>query len=257
MCSAATGSIREATDVVDEERVWVREERDAYESFLDRLGTTPSMDARPTGPQQSVVGTTTVQADRLNQVRQAYRETVMAVGHYEAEYGDTLPESLRAEFGPELADQLVSGQAFTPLVKTQLLAVAHDWRQARDEFLGTLKTEREAFEDARSTLEGVVRTMENVTARLPSEQSLSALIQGHIRLEEAEGACETLVADRQQQRTDGHTAVDAPRGSIADVHSYLYRSMSVTYPVLADTAGLLETLQRTRRQLRREVTARY
>jgi hypothetical protein len=256
--SVATGDVREAIDVIDEEHVRTRAERDAFDAFIDCIKASSARSAPlPTNPQQSVVGVKTTQGNQLQELREAYRRTVMGVAHYDEEYDDTLTESLETEFGPELGSHLVSGQAFTPVVKQQLLKVAHQRRQAREEFLLTLEAEREALKGARSSLEGVAATLDEITASFPSDQSFSDLVQSHTRLDDAEQTCEALLNDRQRQRTDRQAVVDTSKQSVHDFYSYLYQPLSVTYPVLADTTNLLETLQEARKQLTRELATQY
>jgi len=256
--SVVTGDIREAIDIIDEERVRTRAERDAFDAFINCIKTSPAGSAPlPMNPQRSVVGGETRRGNQLQELREAYRKTVMGVAHYEEEYDDTLAESLEAEFGPELGSHLASGQAFTSVVKQRLLEAAHQRRQVREEFLSTLKAEQEALKSARSSLEGVAATLDEITASLSSGQLSPDPVRGYTRLDEAGRTCETLLHDRQQQRTDKQAAVDTHGQSVHDLYSYLYQPLSVTYPVLADATSLLETLRETQKQLTRELTTRY
>lgn len=256
--STVAGNVSDAVEVVREERRRTRAERDAFDEFRRRVEETPAaQESGVLGARPSVDATRGAAADSLPRIRRAYEETVMAVDHYDDEYDDTVAESLAEEFGPELGSQLVTGRAFTPLVKDQLLRTVGESRRDREEFVGTLDAEVEALEAARETLEGIDERLEHVTTRLPSEQSLDEVISAHGSLEAAREECAALLEERQRQRVDGHAAIDDRQGTIPDLQTYLYRSLPVTYPVLADATELLGRLERIRRQLSRELGARF
>lgn len=255
--TAVTNNISDAIAVIREERARTCAERDAFDTFLQRVDSTPvTQEISSPGDPRTIIENSTATTDHLQQIQQAYEDTVMNVAHYEEEYDDTVAESMSEEFGSEIAFQIVSGQSFTPPLKQQLLETARRRRRSRTKFLSTLETEQKALETAQRMLDDAAEQFNHMTTHLPSEQSLSDLITTYSWLEEAEQECNELLTDRQQQRIDGHTAVDTPRTSIPDLQTYLYHSLPVTYPVLADTADFLEKLQRTRRQITRELAAR-
>lgn len=261
--SVAVGNVSDAIETVREERTRTRAERDAFDEFLERVEETPTaqgratLDSRTAAVGATAAATTGPANDHLERVREAYEGTVMDVPHYGEEYDDTVAESMVEELGRDVAGEVVSGRAFTPLLKRQLLGAARQSRRERESFLGTLEAERDALERARSTLEDVAERLDRETTRLPSQRSIDDLIATHGRLDDAREECEAVLEERQCQRTDGHLAVDAPRSSITDLCSYLYQSLPVTYPVLADATDLLGTISRTRRQITRELATRF
>jgi DNA repair exonuclease SbcCD ATPase subunit len=240
----------DAIELVRKEQNELQAELDALKQFLKEIKTTapaePSLEA---SPQQSENILSTPQETRLEEIRQAYEETVREVPHYQREYDDTVTESLVEEFGPSIATQLVTGETYTPLVKNQLIKAVWRSRQERKHFFQTLKSEYEALQTAKTTLEKVDAEFEHITVCPSSEQSLDELFQNYNRLIDTQETCETVLKERQQQRVEGHAAVTAPGTNEIDLYPYLYRSLPVTYPVLADTTKVIEQLQRTEERL--------
>lgn len=96
-------------------------ERRAFETFADRVeevncsntgSKVPPDCGMQDGPTATLVasGHTDLDGDGPTEaIQSAYEETVMAVSFYDEEYGDDYVESLRAEFGPEVATSLTDG----------------------------------------------------------------------------------------------------------------------------------------------------
>ena len=254
----AAGNVQEALKAVQEEQKRTRDEREAFTAFIDQVKATSSKQSQvKTGPLQSTAGLLTPSATTHNRVQQAYEETVMAVPHYEEEYNDTVAESLAEELGPAVSDAITSGQQFSPVLKQQLVHASRESKRERDAFLKTLETEQCELKRAIRTLQDMSERLESTFVSLPSELSNGELIESHGSLDEAEQDCAALLSDRQHQRINGHAAIEGPRHSIPDLQSYLYNSLPVTYPVLADGTTLLEKVNRTKRQIMREFAARF
>ena len=181
----------------------------------------------------------------------------MAVPHYEDEYDDTVAESMAEELGPAVSNAISSSQQFSPILKQQLVHASRESQLERDAFIDTLETEQCELERAKRILQDMSERLEYTFVRLPSELSDGELIETYGTLEEAEHKCTALLDDRQRQRVNGHTAIDGPRQTVPDLQTYLYSSLPVTYPVLADGTTLLEKVRRTRRQISRELAARF
>lgn len=250
------GHIIDALDIVQEERTQVLAERDAFDAFLTRVtDISPVQPSRTPVPSNQVVINSSVQVNRLEKIQQAYRETVMDVPHYDAEYSDTVAESLAAEFGPNLAAQLHSGDTFTSLHKRQLVQAAHRCRHDRERFLSILENEETALTAAQSTLEAVETSLEQVSTTHTAEWTFDELVDAYTDLDEIEQQCDELLLERQGHRIDGHASIATPRMAVPDLQTYLYQMLPVTYPVLADTTDLLDRLRRIRRQITSEITS--
>jgi len=88
-----------ALDSLRHEYEEIRAERCGFERFVGRLEEIEC--ERPKWTQ--VGGIDEPAGTRLETVREAYRETVMSVEHYEEVYDKTLCEDVAAEFGSEIA----------------------------------------------------------------------------------------------------------------------------------------------------------
>ena len=114
--------VRSAIALVETDHERTTTERDAFASFLHRISNldVSSVDlqlshAHQASTQTLVTPKTPGHAEsQLKRVRNAYRETVMSVPHYQEDYGDSLPESLAEEFGPEIATAVLTTDQLTP-----------------------------------------------------------------------------------------------------------------------------------------------
>jgi len=242
---AALSFVPEARAVVREEHSRATAERDAFQRFRRRVA---SLDVTPTrmpdGGQTLGVGTLSVSEppdERLARVRDAYRETVMAVDHYGAEYDEPLATNLGAEFGEGVAEALVNGQTLTPALRTTLVEGASDASDRRAKLCRALDTEADTLRESAATLREVERTVEAADGPTLSE-SYDSLTRRWDRLQEAEATVEGVLAEQQSDLHEEYGV--APRlGGPVSLHEYLYADESYTHPVLAEGADLLETLR--------------
>jgi hypothetical protein len=221
---------RTAREQAETERAEVAAERRAIEAFIDRVESLSTASRARAGTRSPGMGTVAVETDAsdatLATIRSAYRETVMAVDHYETVYGDGLPESLAAEFGPELAVAIGDGAggAFTPQLRGALLDAAGESRDDRTRFLDTLDAEIESLRAAENAFGELFGRLGDQPEGAPAAPAPGDGIVDRL---------ETIAAGRQERlnrrpdvrRVDGH-----------DLCSYLYADAGWTYPVLAGVA---------------------
>lgn len=224
-----------ALDRVADERSEVDAERDAFAAFAARVDACPAR-AEPTvtapDPAASVRTTgldAVADAQPTARVRRAYRETVMAVDHYEAVYGEPLAVDVAAEFGADVATALCRDVQFTPPLKRALSDAATSARADRERFGEVLQRERRSLADAQSALDDIVSHPGDHPDDAPS-------------LDELERRCERVATERQR-------AVQRQRRFSRDgdaLYEYLYGDQSWTYPVLSAVATLSEDLSAMR-----------
>jgi hypothetical protein len=252
-------NVRGALTAVRAECECVVAERDALARFVDRLEELSTTQLRGTavrGVGTGVASTTSQPtSDGMAAVEEAYRETVMAVPHYELDYGEPLPRHLASEFGEELAGAVVANDRLTPQVKSALLTNAREGRRQRERYLETMRREREQLEQADQLFARVADCCESVDGdRLRRK-----------RFEELQGRLERLYAERerlreslegrQEQLHEGIT-FGWDRRDAESVYRYLYAELDATYPVLADGTTLLERMKDVETRLTTAVTAR-
>ncbi|WP_435067055.1 DUF7260 family protein [Haloplanus sp. C73] len=236
-----------ALDAVADERVSIAAERDALMAFDRRVADLSTVTVS-VGP--SLVADQR-QSDRsLERVREVYAETVMSVPHYEEEYGDTLAESLAAEFGDDLAAALLNGAALTPTVRNAVRAAAVSARDEREEFLDVLDREAASLDAAASDVAAVRsaipggdgsprRRFDDLRRAWSDLRDLEARIDG--------------IARRRQETIRGHRS-DLP-GVPADLSEYLYADLPTPYPVLATLATVGERVAERRQRVERALAS--
>lgn len=109
--------------------------------------------------------------------------------------------------------------------------------------------------NAQQTLTTVREKYEQVTAQPRYQQSVDELQETHQHLTTCIATCEELIDERQTQRTEGHTAI-SHTDEVVDLQEYLYRSLDVTYPILADGTTVLERCLTARRRIEDELARR-
>lgn len=233
------------TNLGDEQERLAAEFR-AFRNFAGRVkdmepgvpGTRPSQGA-------AVTTLSVSQPDELDPVRTAYRETVMAVDHYEDFYGESLAESVEAEFGPEVARQLTSAQRLTPQLQSELVNSADEAATLRKQALGMIRSEKRRIDDARSQLDHLERRVDNLQRVLENEGSGESELDAVWHdLADVERDCEEVLADHQRRlsRRSRQQRLSVP---------YLYRSIDVDYPALSATLDLVERVKDLKRSVHR------
>ena len=255
--------VRSAIAVVETDHERTTTERDAFASFLHRISDldVSSVDFQPDHAHQASTQTlvapeTSEHAEsQLKHVRDAYRDTVMNVAHYDEDYGDSLPESLAEEFGPEIATAVLTSDQLTPHLRSRLIDATHHARDGRHALLQGLENERTALNTADENLIRLSADLDDVL----SAESFHAWSDEDLATERDclhahQQECDQLAADRQatlqEQRIPSTHHIDH------EFTQYLYETLPVTYPVLTDIASLAETLQNTHQSVKRALNER-
>lgn len=215
------GPVVTATEAAVTEATEVRLERDAFEEFADRVAEFAPERPREPGP-PSVVGTGG-SSGRADALRRAYAETVTAVPHYDAVYGESIPENAAAEMGAGAASLLdpAGGVRLTEANRRLLTAAARRAAGERDDFLDALDVELRSLRCGHDSLAALLDELD--ASVVPSWY--------HERFEER---LATVVETRQAELSgrsvpylDGH-----------DVCEYLYADEPWTHPVCTAVARL-------------------
>lgn len=234
---AALSYLSDARDAYLEERCRVRDEVDALETFRERVRALPT-----DGPTQATPGAPTALATQsktgVEPVREAYRETVMAVDHYDEDYGESLEEHLHSEFGPDVANAVASSDSLPPGLQSGLVAAAEGCISEREAFLDDLAAEMDGVESAAGRLHSIDDALADVREE-PRIASFDDLVARWRRLDRLESACLEVVEDRRAclRSRDGF-----------DLAAYLYSSCGPPYPVVAAAASLAGNVRAERRR---------
>jgi len=149
--------------------------------------------------------------------------------------------------------QLLSNDQVTPVLKNQLVAAAKQRKAKREQFLSQLGTEEHSLQKMQTALREVRGQLEEIPLTSLDNRSFSALSANYETLGKGVEICEAIIEKRQKQRSKGHIGLKKDRHGVIDLNSYVYSDLSVTYPVLEDTSGLLDDVRRTRRRISQEI----
>lgn len=244
--------IPDALDIVREERETVEAEQEAFARFAQQLDGLDTTTARP----QATPNTGTRQLPAtddhsIDAVRDAYRDTVMDLPHYERAYGEQLQTNMRVEFGPEVTAALAEHRTLTPQLKELLLQASHQAREKRDSLLRHLDREHDHLSRASDDLAAIETRTRQVTQTIedspypdPDRPDAAAeLFTQYRRLEDCATECEAVHRSRQQQITRLHSRHDL------SLHEYLYAEREWTFPLLGDALACLDRIDRAKRHL--------
>ncbi|WP_280535434.1 hypothetical protein [Halopenitus sp. POP-27] len=223
------------------ERRRVVDERQAFDVFRKRLAEIDPRETTRTSAPTHLVGDagTSAATPGLCAVRDAYEETVMSVPHYAADYDDTYPESLAAEFGRELSVTLTTGTAFDPAIKRELGRIAGVRRDRRADLLDTLDAEATSLDELGTRLPELARDVDDLVNVDVDGIGFGALEAYHARAGTLRDRCEAVAQGRQAAIRRQRRDLRVP-GETRDVPRYLYVDCEATYPVLAMIADLTD-----------------
>ncbi|MBP1922407.1 hypothetical protein J2751_001415 [Halorubrum alkaliphilum] len=248
--------LREATESLDLERRRLVDECQAFKAFRSRINRIPTSKTPTTSTssktlqrQEQVPGT------GLVAVRDAYRETVMGVPHYEAEYNDTYPQSLAAEFSPEVAVALTQGSVFTERYNRLLCAKTRESIEEREQFITAVDTERESLTRAADRLRSIAEELQTLGEPPLSDLDYGTLDAYRVRTETLESNCDAIARRRQREHAATSRSLQLD-DTLPDVATYLYQDHSVTYPALATVGRLGDRLCDLRESIGREMMLR-
>ena len=261
----------DALEAIRVERRRVVDERQAFRAFRGRVASVPSEPIRTDGGGPvagdgrigapggtEAIGTPGTPGSGgsgppagsgLVAVRDAYRETVMSVPHYEVEYDDTYERSVAEEFSPELAYALTRGSRFHAECKRSLLDAAETAVEERERFADAIESEAESVDRAASRLDPIRSEVASTARTEFSEARFGSLDAYRARTEALLDDCDRIAARRQRElaSTERSLAIDGE----LDVPTYLYQDLSATYPVLATVGAVGDRLDDLKRRIER------
>lgn len=252
-------NVRGALAAVRAECDSVIAEREALARFADRLDELPTAQLQGTSVRGAEIGVASTTSRPPNEgmaaVEEAYRETVMAVEHYEQDYGEPFAQHLASEFGEEIAGAVITNDRLTPQVKSVLLTSAREGQHQREKYLEAMRREREQLQEANSVFGSIADTCESVDGSRLRRRSFEEL-QGRLeRLHDEREQLAEALEERQNRLHNGIT-FGWDRRDAESVYRFLYSDIDVTYPVLADGTSLNERMKDVESRLTTAVTAR-
>jgi len=255
--------------VLHRERTRTEAEREAFKQFARRINDlqpsdtsssiTPTEDTVETAGESRMLKPRTLSTpsatEHLAVIRDAYEETVMSVPFYEAEYGDTYQESLREEFGPDIATALTQGHGFGLTLKRTLLSKIEEAQVERETLVETCDRERESIEEAAAVMKPVDKELSGLKSVSPDGLGFGALEAHRAQLLSLKDRCEQAATARQatiqHHRREYSLPVEA-----SGVCGYLYEPLDPVYPVLTLCSELAQRIEKHRRQVEHAMSTR-
>lgn len=253
---AALSNLRAAAVAVEEEQSRTAAERSAFRSFAERVGTmSPDEMVADGGAHVGTVSPAVAMAEpssSLSKVREAYRETVMSVPHYDEDYGEALAENMAIEFGKDVAASVEDGRTLSPMIQQLLVSKATAAATQRDRVISQLDREADELESARDAFTDIESVLDDYDPPTLHGVDYASLVDRWDRLDAMEDRCGDVLETRQNHLNERETT--QPRGpSLAD---YVYKSLPVDYPVLAAGAAVLERIEDARHAVTMEAARR-
>jgi hypothetical protein len=230
--------VDDALDTIETERAILTAERDAFEEFLGIVRSITPQSA--TSQSVRSIHTQSGDDDPFQSIQTAYESTVMAVDHYDNEYGESYEESISAEYGPDIATLLITGHVFERHHKQAVTVATEDVIEQRRRLLDALDEEQQSIERFREPVESVTDAIESLETGTLTSASPKLLDGYRRRLDVLESRCHDLVEQRQSEIVDDRRALSLS-SNCPDIPSYLYTNLPVTYPIIAPLTTVLET----------------
>ncbi|SDF33378.1 hypothetical protein SAMN04488067_103232 [Halorubrum xinjiangense] len=270
--------VRDAESACRRERRRVLDERDAFESFADRVAQIDTVsvatDTTPTGvPAGALRGIGSPGGGQgpgggpggnnvtLRRVMAAYHDTVLSLPHYRAEYEETAAESLAAELGPDTATALASDGGLSEGAKSALVDRSRRAATARDRLADAIDEEIGDLSDREATLSSIDRRRRRLLGHLdgirPGRET-DAAIDVWNRLTELERECDELAAERQRSLDDPPLTHEmGPDGDRErPFYGYLYGPTDgPRYPLLAQIAEVADEIRADRERVGSRIAA--
>jgi chromosome segregation ATPase len=248
MVEARQPTIADAIDRVDDEIALTRTEKEAFDSFLNRISEVQLK--RPHTGVTSAGSTVMASSNRSTEtkfkdVRRAYRRTVMEMSHYKQEYDDTLSQSLSAELGDTLASYVMNGKILTPAIHEALCTAAKECSEGRKRFLCQLQQERDSLEEIATDLNKIESRLVELDDSMENSSSTYDFGMVDESLREMEHRCTELASQRQQFiHNRGGREISGFDG--ASLSNYLYAGLETHTPAISDIVSCLSTIRQQR-----------
>lgn len=239
-------------------------ERKSFEAFRSALADVETVDTERVAAGESA-GPAAVHAvgasrtrpnDGVTRVCEAYRRTVMAVPHYDEEYGEPLAENFAREFGADVATAMANASVLTEGLRDAVDDAAAASRTERDEFVGLLDREESSLETVERRLDEAADRLDALDPRErpPTDEGFDELRGRYEAVRDLRGRLDELAADRQR-------TLAAHRRTLSDgvpsVTEFLYPDADERFPVLASVAEAGERLDAVERRITGHLARRF
>lgn len=244
-------------------------ERDAVETKLDAIDRftkrVEALTPKPTSSvaQRSTATGTLFQAthsteDRCQAVRRAFAETIRPHSVEDVEEGESLCETIEAEFSESLAVALAptTDTSFSPKLKRAVVSEAKTRQMEADVLRCALEREASQLDEAGAVIEETTEWIATKDEIRLTSLGFDELRCRHETLADHRTRCEELARQRQAF-LHGTTSKGAEVGiSHGSLIPYIYRDFPIDHPVLATVARLERTCTECQQSVRHHLVRR-
>ena len=186
-----------------------------------------------------------------DEIESCYRETLMAVDHYDDVYDDSFEASISAEFGADVLILISNASSFSSVIKQRLLDAAQRCIDGRRLFIETLDEEYATLTDAQSTVQDIRDTLVDIDDEGLRDLSATQLTSRYETLQSLTEECEEWLHRRQEQLHTRRSERSLGEYGGTDLSSYLYGTLEVGHPILATFAEVIAIIYQYEQQLLR------
>jgi len=210
--------VNTAERIVETEVCEISAEQQAFVRFRQRvidIDTEPPSNPSPIPVSQPAIVETS--SNRIERVRNAFRETVMGVDHYDEHYRESLEEHAAAELTPEIAAGIQNTSTpFSQLFETALTTSIDEAIDRRGAVLEDLREEQTSLDTCRTKL------VEALNMRIDSSTPMT---HRRVTRDQVNG----IARQRQETLHRRNLSICA---DYHDLNRYLYQEENWMYPVL-------------------------
>jgi hypothetical protein len=229
--------IPEAVETAEREQRRVTSERVAFERFAAEIRELDATNAGATVQGSFLHDPAVPAGDSTDAVRDLYRDIVMSVDHYEADYDESLETNLTAELGPDLATAVTTTDTHDPALQQALAQASDSAAHKRGDFESRIDAELQSISAAEDRIREAAIIVDRVRDQDFERYPFDGLQAAIERLQTAEQTCESLIDERQAEY------VDAPAAGGLTLREYLYEPHDWTYPVVGDALDVIDTVR--------------
>lgn len=251
--------VQNASRTCQREQRRVLDERDAFAEFADRVESLEPVSAESSAAFASgsspdlhrTIGFEKTADVTLRQVLSIYRETVMSVPHYEADYDETVAESISTELGSDTAISLAANGTLSRPAQHALVEHSREAVEARDSLADAIDTEIDALSAIDTELTAIDRRRRQLVEHLTEVNidKVGAAIDIWKQLDDLEAETQTVATERQQSLQEPPVRMD-PAISDGDemaFYDYLYgNTKGPSHPVLTQVTDLISSIRKDR-----------
>lgn len=236
--------LHDASDALEEERERTRNERDAFEAFVESVADVSAEDPRLTDGGARTVSNS--QSGTLSVVVDAYREHVLGLEHYEDEYDDSLAQHMAAELGDDVALAVRNGAILSPQLQQTLCVTGLQAKDRRENLLTALDAEADSLSACTRTLRAIECDLDEIDP--DASRDRAALVDDWQTAHDAEQRATDLLAERQSNIHGQKHVVGSGDGPTA-VYEYVYDALPSSFPVLSAATSVVERTRSLRQDL--------